>query len=94
MKSVLFAAVAAASLSLPLPSFAADKVVTLADLDLGSTAGHTEAMRRIQRAAYDVCRQIPPEGMNQLQDWLNFVDCAKAASEAAAAQLPPVGSGR
>jgi UrcA family protein len=92
MKTLLLAAVAAAAL--PLTSLAADRMVSLADLDLASPAGHTEAMQRIQKAAYDVCRQIPPEGVNQLQDWLNFLDCAKAAREAAAAQLPPVDSSR
>jgi UrcA family protein len=94
MKTLLLAAVAAASLSLPLASLAAERVVSLADLDLASAAGHAQAIHRIEKAAYDVCRQIPPEGVNQLLDWLNFLDCAKAAREAAAAQLPPVDSGR
>lgn len=94
MKTLLLAAVAAASLSFPLSGLAADKAVSLAGLDLASSAGRAEAMLRIQRAAYDVCRQIPPEGVNQLQDWLNYQDCVKAATESAAARLPSVASAR
>ncbi len=94
MKTLLPAAALAASLSLPLASLAADRTVSLADLDLASNAGHAEAIHRIEKAANDVCRQIPPEGVNPLQDWLDFLDCAKAASKAAAAQLPPIEAGR
>jgi UrcA family protein len=90
MKTLLLAAVAAVSLSFPLPSLGAEKAVSLADLDLASPAGHDEAMQRISRAAFQVCREIPVEGVGQLQDWLNYLDCAKAATLAAAAQLPPV----
>jgi UrcA family protein len=92
MKTLLLAAVATAFLSFPLPGQAADKVVSLADLDLASPAGHDEAMLRISRAAFQVCREIPVEGVGQLQDWLNYLDCARAATQAAAAQLPPVAS--
>ncbi|HEX4622241.1 MAG TPA: UrcA family protein [Myxococcaceae bacterium] len=94
MKTLLLAAVAAASLCFPLPGQAADTVVSLADLNLASPAGHDEAMLRISRAAFRVCREIPVEGVGQLQDWLNYLDCARAAAETAAAQLPPVRSDR
>jgi UrcA family protein len=90
MKTLLLAAVAAASLSIPRSGLAEERVVSLADLDLASPAGHDEAMQRISRAAFQVCREIPVEGVGQLQDWLNYLDCARAATLAAAAQLPPV----
>jgi UrcA family protein len=90
MKTLLLAAFAVATLTIPLPGRAADKVVSLADLDLASPAGHDEAMLRISRAAFQVCREIPVEGVGQLQDWLNYLDCARDATLAAAAQLPPL----
>jgi UrcA family protein len=88
MKTLLLAAVAAASLSIPLPGRAATRVVSVADLDLTSSAGHAEAMHRIQKAAYGVCREIPWEGVGVLWNWLQYLDCVKAATLAAAAQLP------
>jgi UrcA family protein len=95
MKPLLLAAVAAASLSLPLPGLATTRVVSVADLDLASPAGHAQAMARIQRAAYGVCREIVPwEGVGVLWNWLQYLDCAKAATDAGAAQLPPVDSSR
>jgi UrcA family protein len=94
MKTLLLAAIAAASLSLPLPSLAAEKAVSLAGLDLTSAAGRAEAMLRIQKAAYGACRRTPWEGVGQLQGWLQYLDCVKAATEAAAAQLPAAPDGR
>ena len=94
MKTLLLAALAAGSLLTPVPSLADARVVSVADLDLASSAGHAEAMLRIRRAAYDLCRQVPVEGVGQLADWLKFLDCAKAATLAAAAQLPPVAPDR
>jgi UrcA family protein len=90
MKTLLLAAIAAASLCIPSPGLAAAKVVSLADLDLASPAGHDQAMARISRAAFQVCREIPVEGVGQLWDWLMYLDCARDATLAAAAQLPPV----
>ncbi len=94
MKTLLLAALAAGSVLIPVPSLADTRVVPVADLDLASPAGHAEAMLRIRRAAYDLCRQVPVEGVGQLWDWLKYLDCAKAATLAAEAQLPPVASER
>ena len=69
------------------------EVVRYDDLNLASPAGHAAAMVRIQRAAYRVCREIPWEGVGVHTNWVQYLDCAKAATEAAAAQLPAV-SGR
>ena len=88
MKTLLLAALAVASVSLPLPSVAAEKAVSLADLDLTSSAGHAQAMLRIQRAAYQVCREIPWEGVDVLGNWVRYLDCVKDATQAAAPQLP------
>ena len=96
MKTLLLAAVAAASLSVPSSGLAqtvATRAVSMAGLDLASPAGHAAAMVRIQRAAYRVCREIPWEGVGVHTNWVQYLDCAKAATEAAAAQLPAV-SGR
>jgi UrcA family protein len=88
MKTLLLAAIAAASFSLPHSGQAATRVVSLADLDLTSSAGHSQAMLRIQRAAYQACRDIPWEGVGMLSNWLQYLDCVRDATQAAAAQLP------
>jgi UrcA family protein len=93
MKPLVLAA-AVVCLSAPLPVSAGTRVVSVADLVLTSAAGHAAAVLRIRRAAFDLCREVPVEGVGQLWDWLKFMDCARDATQTAAARLPPIAAGR
>jgi UrcA family protein len=100
MKTLVLTALAAGCLILPVPGMAApaasaditlaSRPVSLADLDLTSAAGHAEAVHRLTRAAYDICRERPTEGVAVHWDWLEYKICVRNAAVAAAAQLPPV----
>ncbi len=62
--------------------------VSLTGLDLGAPAGQAEALKRIHKAAADLCRNDGVEGVDQQDDWLRFQDCVKRASAEAMARLP------
>jgi UrcA family protein len=91
MKTIVCAALVAASLLAPGAVLAETQTVSLQGLDLATPAGHAAAVERIRKAAFRLCREVPVEGVGQLADWLKYNDCARQAAEGAVAQLPAVG---
>ena len=86
----LLAAVACAGLLAPCAALADGLTVSLQGLDLATPAGHAAAVDRIRKAAFSLCREVPSEGVGQMEDHLKYEACAKQAAEAAEAQLPVV----
>jgi UrcA family protein len=62
--------------------------VSFAGIDPSTPSGRAEAVKRINRAAVSLCRDIPEEG-DRLTAQVAFQDCVKQTASAALAALPP-----
>ena len=92
MKTPVLAALAATLILAPFAARAADNeqariVIKTSDLNLATPAGHAALVRRIRRAAGELCG--PPTGtLDLLETQVRFKACVAKASAAALAAAP------
>ena len=70
----------------PMERFWVDRKVSYADLDLTTTAGSTELMRRVSEAAKEACTQVHAADPVDLSD-MDDSSCLRTATDGALKQI-------
>jgi len=70
----------------PMERFWVDRKVSYADLDLTTTAGSTELMRRVTEAAKEACAQVRAADPVDLSD-MDDASCSRKATDGALKQV-------
>jgi UrcA family protein len=70
----------------PMERFWVDSKVSYADLDLTTTAGSTELMRRVTEAAKEACAQVHAADPVDLSD-MDDASCLRTATDSALKQV-------
>jgi UrcA family protein len=70
----------------PMERFWVDRKVSYADLDLTTTAGSTELMRRVTEAAKEACAQVRAADPVDLSD-MDDASCLRKATDGALKQV-------
>ena len=70
----------------PIERFWVDRKVSYADLDLRTTAGSTELMRRVTEAAKEACAQVRAADPVDLSD-MDDASCLRKATDGALKQV-------
>ena len=70
----------------PMERFWVDRKVSYADLDLRTTAGSTELMRRVTEAAKEACAQVRAADPVDLSD-MDDASCLRKATDGALKQV-------
>ena len=70
----------------PIERFWVDRKVSYADLDLTTTAGSTELMRRVTEAAKEACAQVRAADPVDLSD-MDDASCLRKATDGALKQV-------
>jgi len=70
----------------PMERFWVDRKVSYADLDLATTAGSTELMRRVTEAAKEACAQVRAADPVDLSD-MDDASCLRKATDGALKQV-------
>jgi UrcA family protein len=70
----------------PMERFWVDRKVSYADLDLTTTAGSTELMRRVTEAAKEACAQVHAADPVDLSD-MDDTSCLRTATDGALKQV-------
>jgi UrcA family protein len=70
----------------PMERFWVDRKVSYADLDLTTTAGSTELMRRVTEAAKEACAQVHAADPVDLSD-MDDASCLRTATDGALKQV-------
>jgi UrcA family protein len=70
----------------PMERFWVDRKVSYADLDLTTTAGSTELVRRVTEAAKEACAQVHAADLVDLSD-MDDTSCLRTATDGALKQV-------